>query len=126
MTYNLRMVPSIRKKENFHIFLWLIKDLCWVSLSKTAGMVMIWPTVGLALYIAYINRKDRAELVHNLAVSFWIIANSIWMIGEFYFQDQTRSLAIVFFIIGLLMMVRYYSEIVLSFFSTKKKDEINS
>ena len=115
------MTSSIRKKENFHILLWLIKDLCWVSLSKTAGMIMIGPTVGLALYIAYINRKDRTELVHNLAVSFWIMANSIWMIGEFYFLDQTRSLAIVFFILGLLMMVRYYSEIIFAFFISKKK-----
>lgn len=47
MTYNLRMVPSIRKKENFHIFLWLIKDLCWVSLSKTGNghdLANRWPS----------------------------------------------------------------------------------
>lgn len=69
---------------------------------------MIFPTVTLAIYITYINRKDRAELAHNLAVCFWILANSTWMIGEFYFEDSIRPLAIVFFCAGLIMMARYY------------------
>src|SRR3954471_18569036 len=93
-------VPGIRKIENFHILLWLVKDLCWVSLSKTLGIIMITPTVGLAFYITIINRRDRAELVHNSAVCCWILANSIWMIGEFYLEDSTRPAAMIFFILG--------------------------
>jgi hypothetical protein len=99
---------NIRKFENFHILLWLFKDLCWVTLSKTVGVFMIVPTLALAIYITYINRKDKAELAHNLAVCFWISANSVWMIGEFYFDDHTRSFAVVFFVLGLLMMLFYY------------------
>lgn len=105
------MIESkIRKTENFHILLWLIKDLCWVSLSKTMGMIMIVPTIGLAVYITYANRAQRSELIHNLAVCLWIVANSIWMFGEFYLDDSTRNYAIVFFILGLAMMVRYYGK----------------
>jgi hypothetical protein len=100
---------QIRKIENFHILLWLLKDLCWVTLSKTLGVIMIVPTLSLAIYITWKNRKDKAELVHNLAVCFWITANSVWMLGEFYLDDDSaRTPATVFFVIGLLMMARYY------------------
>jgi hypothetical protein len=99
---------NIRKYENFHIFLWLIKDLCWVTVSRMAGMFMILPTLSLAIYITWINRSERAELFHNLAVCFWICANSIWMFGEFYLEDNTRNPAIIFFVAGLLSMGYYY------------------
>jgi hypothetical protein len=105
---------QIRKIENFHILLWLLKDLCWVTLSKTLGVIMIVPTLSLAIYITYKNRKDKAELVHNLAVCFWITANSVWMIGEFYLEDDAaRTPATVFFVIGLLMMARYYFTVII-------------
>lgn len=69
---------------------------------------MIVPTLALAIFITVRNKADQAELVHNLAICFWIAANSTWMIGEFYFHDKTRPIAVVFFILGLLMMTRYY------------------
>ena len=50
-------------------------------------MFMILPTLSLAIYITWKNRAERAELFHNLAVCFWISANSIWMYGEFYLDD---------------------------------------
>lgn len=112
--------PKTRKTENFHILLWLIKDLCWVSLSRTMGMIMIVPTVGLAFYITYLNRADKSELVHNLAVCFWIIANSIWMIGEFYFDDSTRKFAMIFFVLGLAMMINYYRKAIMNFLFKSK------
>jgi len=99
---------QIRKYENFHIFLWLIKDLCWVTVSRLAGMFMILPTLSLAIYITWKNRAERAELFHNLAVCFWISANSIWMYGEFYLDDTTRHPAVIFFVAGLLSMGYYY------------------
>jgi hypothetical protein len=104
----MKNVHQIRKFENFHILLWLLKDLCWVTLSRTAGMFMIVPTLALAIFITIKNRSDRAELTHNLAVCFWICANSIWMAGEFYYQDGTRNYAIIFFFLGLFSMSYYY------------------
>jgi hypothetical protein len=102
------MKHGIRKIENFHILLWLLKDLCWVTLSKSLGIFMIIPTLALAIYITIINREDKSEFAHNMAICFWICANSVWMIGEFYYKDETRTYAIVFFIAGLFMMLRYY------------------
>jgi hypothetical protein len=103
------MTPSrFRAYENFHIVLWLLKDTCWVSDYKTAGLIMIVPTIVVALHITWLHRKSAAELSHNLAIVCWICANSVWMIGEFFFDDTLRPAAMVFFAMGLLMVAYYY------------------
>ncbi len=84
-------------------------------------MIMIIPTLALAIYITFLNKDDKAELAHNLAVCCWISANSVWMIGEFYFYDSTRGIATVFFITGLAFMVRYYFN---EFYSKKMKGSV--
>ena len=114
------MKYSIRKFENFHILLWLLKDLCWVILWRPLGIFMIFPTLSLAIYITFFNKSDKAELAHNLAVCFWISANSIWMIGEFYFEDSTRPVAIIFFLLGLFTMLLYYVPIAFKMKLTSK------
>jgi len=97
-----------RHFENFHIVLWLVKDLSWCILAKVLGVIMIAPTLGLAVYITWINRKEKTELLHNSAVVLWICANSIWMIGEFYYSDSTRPVAFIFFAAGLATAGYYY------------------
>lgn len=69
---------------------------------------MILPTLALAIYITIINKRDKSELAHNLAVCFWICANSTWMIGEFFYNDSLRTEAIIFFLAGLFTMMLYY------------------
>ncbi len=97
-----------RRLENLHILLWLIKDYCWISNFKILGLIMIVPTVSVAICITYKNRSLVAELWHNLAIVCWISANSLWMIGEFYFKDTTRPFAMVFFYLGFLAVGYYY------------------
>jgi hypothetical protein len=75
---------ALRKKENFHIVLWLVKDFAWIMDFKILGLSMALPTVLLAIYLTWFSRKDKTEFAHNLAVMFWICANVIWMFGEFY------------------------------------------
>ena len=104
---------NIRKKENFHILLWLVKDLSWVTLSKGLGILMIAPTLLLAIHITYIHRNDKAELAHNLAVCLWISANSVWMIGEFFYEDSLRNYATFLFVAGLSIMTLYYLQLFL-------------
>jgi hypothetical protein len=99
---------KLRALENFHIVLWLIKDFCWCMLWCPLGIVMIAPTLFFALYITFKSRNIRVELFHNLAVVMWILANSTWMLGEFYYNDQLRNFALVFFIFGLLIVTYYY------------------
>ena len=102
------MKYAFRKLENFHIVLWLVKDFCWIADQKIAGMIMIVPTIAMALYITYLSRDSKSDFVHNLAVVFWIIANSVWMFGEFFMNDTTRPYAMVFFVLGLLSVGYHY------------------
>jgi hypothetical protein len=103
------MIPyRFRATENLHILLWLIKDTCWVQEYKVAGLIMIVPTIAVAVYLTFKTRAIREEFIHNLAIVFWLCANSIWMIGEFFYEDQTRTYALIFFGSGLLTLALHY------------------
>jgi hypothetical protein len=108
---------SLRQFENAHVFLWLIKDLCWCMLSETLGLIMVAPTLILALTITWKQWHERSEKLHNLAVVSWICANSTWMIGEFFLNDGLRNYALIFFLAGISILSYYY----LSLFFTKEK-----
>ncbi len=69
---------------------------------------MIIPTIAVALHITWISRKNISELLHNTAVSCWICANSIWMIGEFFYDDTFRPFATLFFAAGIIAVAIYY------------------
>lgn len=106
-------IPArFRRIENMHIFLWLIKDICWALDFHIMGMFMIIPALAVAITITWQTRKITAELFHNLAVTLWIAANSLWMAGEFYGFDEgtwgSRHLALFPFGIGLLILLYFY------------------
>ncbi|MCB9046652.1 MAG: hypothetical protein H6550_11025 [Chitinophagales bacterium] len=96
-----------RMLENGHILLWLVKDTCWALEFKAGGITMILPTLGMAIYLMWRSRGSMTELFHNIAVCIWIMANSVWMLGEF-FEKETRPYAVVLFIIGLALLAVYY------------------
>ncbi len=98
------MLRSVRTGENLHVVLWLLKDLCWIMDLRVAGLIMVLPTVLLAGWITWRSRRNAGELFPSAAVVCWILANSIWMIGEFFLDDGTRPLAVGFFVIGLLLI----------------------
>jgi hypothetical protein len=78
---NLYSIPArYRKLENLHIVFWLFKDISWCMIWQTLGIIMVIPTLSVAIYISYRTRNIKSELAHNLAVAFWISANSYWMI----------------------------------------------
>ncbi len=109
-------IPArFRRIENLHILLWLIKDVCWALNFKSLGVIMIFPTLMAALLITWQTRNILSELLHNLAVVFWITANCTWMVGEFFSWDENlfgafglRQIAIIPFAIGLLILGYYY------------------
>lgn len=51
---------------------------------KLLGTILIVPTVTVALIIAWRTRHNKNLFLPNLAVAFWISANSAWMLGEFF------------------------------------------
>lgn len=104
----VKVTQSYRWIENGHILLWLVKDTCWALEFKPGGVFMIFPTVFVAFYILWRSRKIRAELYHNIAVCCWILANSVWMLGEFNDNDF-RIYAASLFISGLAVLAVYYT-----------------
>jgi F0F1-type ATP synthase assembly protein I len=103
---------QFRPIENLHIVFWLIKDASWAANFKLGGMAMILPTLLVAIFLTIKQWHSITERFHNLAVSCWILANSIWMTGEFFAWDEApyhfRKLALVPFSIGLLLIAIYY------------------
>lgn len=112
---------SHRLIENAHICLWLVKDTCWALLWKPGGIVMIFPTIGVALYILWRSRENRSEVFHNLAVTLWICANSVWMLSEFFaVEKQYKQYAVVLFLTGIAVLLVYY----LFFFRKDRAKEV--
>lgn len=116
------MFLDFRKIENLHILLWLLKDICWVADLKWLGTFMIFPTISVAIWLTWKMRKSHSELMHNLAVIAWILANSTWMIGEFFFDDGTRPLALAFFGLGLVLLFVFYGKELVLKRSSKEMD----
>jgi len=93
--------------ENGHILIWLLKDTCWAMEYKPLAVAMIVPAIAVAFYILWRSRGMKSEFYHSLAVCFWIIANSVWMLGEFN-GIEARPLAASVFGCGLLALAVYY------------------
>lgn len=107
---------AYRQMENTHILFWLLKDISWCLVWRPLGILMIFPTLGIALVIAWRTRALASELAHNAAIVCWIAANSYWMLSEFFRFDTApvpifgdgKHLAIVPFGAGLLILTYYY------------------
>ena len=104
-----------RKMENTHVIFWLLKDISWCMVWKVLGIAMIFPTLIISIMIAWRTRHLKSELAHNLAISFWIFANSYWMVSEFFGFDEKRilgfegkHLALIPFSLGVLVLLYYY------------------
>lgn len=89
--------------ENLHIPFWLVKDSCWALQIKPLGIAMIFPTLTLSLMIVYKTRLNAANCLPNLAITFWILANSLWMCDEF-FNLKMRWMSYPAFFIGLIII----------------------
>ena len=100
-----------------HIAFWLLKDISWCMIWKESGIAMVVPTLSIAIIIAWRTRQVKSELAHNLAIAFWISANSLWMISEFFYFDtmqvwnqfKGKHLALVPFSIGAAILLYYYA-----------------
>jgi len=105
-----------RRMENLHIVFWLFKDISWCMLWRPLGIAMIFPTLFFAILITIRTRQFMSEVCHNLAIVFWIAANSYWMISEFFYFDMMtvygnityKYLAVIPFTTGILILAYYY------------------
>jgi len=126
-TYSIPV--GYRKMENLHIVFWLFKDVAWCMVWRPLGIAMIFPTLIVSIVIAWRTRQYMSELCHNLAITFWITANSYWMISEFvgfdtkalFGQYSFKHLAIIPFGIGILLLSFYYL-----YWKPRFKDELET
>jgi hypothetical protein len=113
-------IPSLpdtyRGLENLHIVFWLLKDMAWCMVWRPLGIMMVPPTLGIAIAIAWRSRSDASELAHCLATVCWIFANSYWMASEFFGFDTWhplpgitgKQLTLVPFLLGIVILAYYY------------------
>ncbi len=114
---------KLRQFENLHIIFWLLKDMAWSMGWRLMGISMIIPTLLISIYMTRKFKGNPSEWYHNMAVICWIIANSYWMISEFFgFEELFISgwakwvhLALIPFVSGLLFIAYFY------FFKRKSK-----
>jgi hypothetical protein len=98
-----------RHFENFHIPLWLLKDTFWMLEWKPAGVAMIIPAMVVAIIITIKSWNEEGnQWLVNLAVCFWISANSWWMICEFFFDHEMIDYALYPFLMGMIAVGTYY------------------
>lgn len=112
------VIPQrFRKMENLHILFWLVKDISWCMIWRPLGITMVFPTLLVAIIITIRTRRYFSELCHNTAVVLWIIANSYWMISEFFVFDSKplgisdfsfRDLTVIPFSLGIVVLGYYY------------------
>ena len=98
---------TMRHYENVHIPLWLLKDTCWMLEWKWLGMAMIFPTIGVAAYIA-IKSAGHRQMWLNWAICFWIAANAYWMSAEFVEREDLKLYAGIPFGMGFLFTAIFY------------------
>jgi hypothetical protein len=106
----------LRKFENLHIIFWLVKDMSWSMGWRIMGISMILPTLLLSIYLTKKFKENPSERYHNIAVICWIVANSYWMISEFYgFEEliifswiKWVHLALIPFLLGLIFIAYFY------------------
>lgn len=102
-------MSKIRHYENLHIPLWLLKDTCWMLQWRMLGVIMIVPTFFVALYLTLKTFKEKdEEWLINLAILFWITANSYWMCCEFFKHEEIKDFAGIPFILGMISVALFY------------------
>lgn len=80
-----------REYENFHLVLWLGKDLAWCLLNKPMWFVFTPPTFLINLdFICLTATVDGllVDHVHYVSLLLWVIGNGTWALGELYWIDN--------------------------------------
>jgi hypothetical protein len=87
---------SVRGAENFHIYLWIAKDLAWTRNSYMPAMIfgilaLCWCAV--LMYHA-ITARCLTEVYMLIIMIIWLAANFLWMSGKcslFIFQMSSLT-----------------------------------
>ncbi len=103
----MEALSKLKKLENIHIVFWLFKDSFWMLNFQFLAIVMVIPTIIIAIINVFISKKTLDIYIH-IAILCWILANCIWMFNEFYVMTFYKYYASLFFGLGLLFMLLYF------------------
>jgi hypothetical protein len=83
---------TVRGAENFHIYLWIGKDLAWAQDWYWPAMIfgcaaLLWCFV--LLYHA-VHSKNMVEIYMWIAMVLWLGGNFVWMAGRFMGIESLR------------------------------------
>ena len=114
---------KIHQYENLHIFLWLLKDTCWMLQWRVFGTIMIIPTIVVAVIIVIKSWREKADAFWlNIAILFWITGNAYWMLCEFLHHEEIKDYAGFPFVAGLICVVYFYK---LRLFRTNSDENVS-
>ncbi len=88
---------------------------------KWLGVTMVFPTLIIALFIINQTKKSK-EIYINLAILFWITANSFWMFTEFFDYKEYKLFAAYPFALGFIFVGFYFRKL----FTLYSKNETKS
>lgn len=74
---------TVRGSENFHIYLWVAKDLAWTQDAYWPSMIfgsMALAWCGVLAFNA-IRHRSIDEVYMLIALTMWLAANFVWMAG---------------------------------------------
>lgn len=77
---------SVKTVENFHTYLWVLKDLSWTQNWYWTGLIVGSLAMGLSFIVTVgsLHSKEYANAWHNFAQLLWLMSNFIWMTGDFH------------------------------------------
>jgi hypothetical protein len=85
---NYHLFLSIRGSENFHLYLWLIKDLSWAQSWYYSGHIFGSLAVIWSFFILFHAARERNtnEAFVGVAQTAWLMANVWWMTGIYLYE----------------------------------------
>jgi hypothetical protein len=81
---------SVRGAENFHIYLWIAKDLAWAQDLYIPAALFGSLAVAWCFVLAYYAMKYGGieEVYMLIATVLWLTGNFVWMVGEVLYDDD--------------------------------------
>jgi hypothetical protein len=88
--WNISYYWTVRGSENFHIYLWIAKDLAWSQ--SWYWPAMVFGSLALAWCFVLLHHAVAArnfeEVYMWVALTLWLAANFVWMAGEVFNNDD--------------------------------------
>ena len=89
--YSPQIYFTVRGAENFHIYLWIAKDLSWTQNKLVPALFFGSCALAWCLVLVYhaFNIKSYVEIYMVIGLMLWLSGNFVWMQGEVVNDDDS-------------------------------------